>query len=58
MIKHAVSPSTLLGIVYSNGQDVTLGNHISPQGASQEPTVSFVANDETAYYTLVMVKYI
>jgi hypothetical protein len=58
VIKHAVSPLALLEVVYSTGQDVALGNHISPQEASQQPAVSFIPDDETAYYTLVMVIYI
>lgn len=36
--------------------DVALGNALTPQDASEQPSIFFVAPDESAYYTLVMVK--
>jgi hypothetical protein len=46
----------LIGIKYPSGQDVALGNKLTPEQASQAPEISFVAEDPEAYYTLIMVK--
>lgn len=57
MIENAISSSTLLQIDYPEGNDVALGNNLTPQQANQQPKVSFVPpeGEENAYYTLVMV---
>ncbi|KAH8556205.1 phosphatidylethanolamine-binding protein [Umbelopsis sp. PMI_123] len=46
--------NTLLGIKYPGGQDVALGNKITPEEASSAPEITFVAEDPNAYYTLIM----
>lgn len=48
---------TLLGINYPNGQDVALGNKLTPEQASQAPEIMFVPDDSEAYYTLIMVQF-
>ncbi|KAG2198640.1 hypothetical protein INT47_001779 [Mucor saturninus] len=48
-----VSPSTLLQVDYGP-KDVALGNELTPQDTTQQPSIFFVAPDESAYYTLVM----
>ncbi|CAM0138393.1 hypothetical protein VKS41_002943 [Umbelopsis sp. WA50703] len=45
---------TLLGINYPGGQDVALGNKLTPEQASQAPEITFVSDDPEAYYTLIM----
>jgi hypothetical protein len=50
-----VPANTLLGIKYPGGQDVALGNKITPEEASSAPEITFVAEDPNAYYTLIMV---
>lgn len=49
-----ISPSTLLQVDYGQN-DVALGNVLTPQDASEQPNIFFVAPDESDYYTLVMV---
>jgi hypothetical protein len=46
----------LLGIDYESGQDVALGNFIKPSDAAKTPKVSFIAPDESAQYSLLLVK--
>ncbi|CAO3690153.1 unnamed protein product [Umbelopsis vinacea] len=46
--------SNLIGIKYPSGQDVALGNKLTPEQTSQVPEISFVAEDPEAYYTLIM----
>lgn len=50
-----VPSDTLIGIKYPGGQDVALGNKLTPEEASKAPEVTFVADDPSAYYTLIMV---
>jgi hypothetical protein len=47
----------LLGINYPGGQDVALGNKLTPEQASQAPEITFVSDDPEAYYTLIMVRF-
>lgn len=48
--------STLLGIKYpSSGEDVAVGNFIKPSDSADKPEVTFVAPDQNAHYTLLMV---
>lgn len=49
-----ISPSTLLKIDYG-ANDVALGNLLSPQETNEQPNIFFVAPEEDAYYTLIMV---
>lgn len=49
------SPSTLVSATYANGEDVALGNFIKPSESADVPKVTFVAPDETAEYTLLVV---
>jgi hypothetical protein len=53
-----VPSDTLIGIKYPGGQDVALGNKLTPEEASKAPEVMFVADDPSAYYTLIMVSLI
>lgn len=50
------TPSTLVGATYANGEDVALGNFIKPSESADIPKVTFVAPDETAEYTLLVVQ--
>ncbi|KAI8066227.1 phosphatidylethanolamine-binding protein [Gilbertella persicaria] len=55
VIPNDISPSTLLQIEFpKSSKDVALGNQLSPQDASEQPKVSFVAPESSDYYTLVM----
>ncbi|KAG2188790.1 hypothetical protein INT44_003929 [Umbelopsis vinacea] len=49
-----VPSDTLIGIKYPGGQDVAIGNKLTPEEASEAPEVTFVADDPSAYYTLIM----
>ncbi|GAB5591394.1 hypothetical protein Unana1_06294 [Umbelopsis nana] len=49
-----VPSSTLLGINYPGGQDVALGNKLTPEQASRAPEITFVPEDPEAYYTLIL----
>lgn len=51
------SPSTLVSATYANGEDVALGNFIKPSESADVPKVTFVAPDETAEYTLLVVRF-
>ncbi|CAN8016015.1 unnamed protein product, partial [Ixodes persulcatus] len=48
-------PQGMVNVNYGNGSAVCMGNTISPQIASNKPTVSFEAQDASPPYTLVMV---
>jgi hypothetical protein len=56
VVPEGFSPSTLLDIKYPSGEDVALGNFIKPEDSAQQPTVNFIPDDETAHYTLVLVR--
>ncbi|KAF1806408.1 phosphatidylethanolamine-binding protein [Mucor lusitanicus] len=49
------TPSTLVSATYANGEDVALGNFIKPSESADTPKVAFIAPDETAEYTLLVV---
>lgn len=46
----------MLGINYPGGQDVALGNKLTPEQASRAPEITFVPEDPEAYYTLILVR--
>lgn len=54
VLDSAISPSTLLKIDYG-ANDVALGNLLNPQQTNEQPNIFFVAPEEDAYYTLIMV---
>lgn len=57
VIPSAISPSTLLKVDYTkSSKDVALGNNLTPQETSETPDVFFVAPDQSAFYTLLMVR--
>lgn len=46
----------MLNIKYpKSGEDVAVGNFIKPSDSAEEPEVTFIAPDENAHYTLLMV---
>lgn len=51
------TPSTLVSATYANGEDVALGNFIKPSESADIPKVAFIAPDETAEYTLLVVRF-
>jgi hypothetical protein len=46
-----------LKIDYPNDKDVVLGNTLTPQEASERPSVFFVAPEQDEHYTLVLVSF-
>lgn len=56
VVPEGFKSSTLLSVKYpKSGEDVAVGNFIKPSDSADEPEVSFVASDEKAHYTLLMV---
>ncbi|KAI8984196.1 phosphatidylethanolamine-binding protein [Mycotypha africana] len=55
IVSNDFTPSTLLGIKFPNGEEVALGNFIKPSDSQEAPEVTFVAPDENAKYTLLMI---
>ncbi|KAI7905346.1 phosphatidylethanolamine-binding protein [Cokeromyces recurvatus] len=49
------TPSTIINVQFPNGEDVALGNFLKPSESSETPKVTFVAPDENAKYTLLVV---
>lgn len=56
VLDHPITPTTLLKIDYGQN-DVALGNLLNPQQTSEQPEIFFVAPEQDAYYTLIMVSF-
>lgn len=55
VVPQGFTSSTLVSVNYPNGEDVALGNFIKPSDAANAPTVTFIAPDQDAEYTVLMV---
>ncbi|KAI9480991.1 MAG: phosphatidylethanolamine-binding protein [Benjaminiella poitrasii] len=49
------TPSTLISAQFPSGEDVALGNFFKPSESNETPKVTFVAPDQDAQYTLLVV---
>lgn len=58
VVPQGFTSSTLVSVNYPNGEDVALGNFIKPSDAAEAPTVTFIAPDQDAEYTVLMVTHI
>ncbi|KAI9243509.1 phosphatidylethanolamine-binding protein, partial [Helicostylum pulchrum] len=55
IVPQGFTSSTLVSVNYPNGEDVALGNFIKPSDSADAPTVTFIAPDPDAEYTVLMV---